>query len=86
MPLVIIVIFVLAMLYPVTVAGIAKQNIVSNLFKKLHPLVRFHILKALVLNAGDSSLLGYHAMSAGNEHGIPEYLNLQQHCCENFKY
>ena len=58
------------MLYPVTVVGIARQNIVRDLFKQLHPLVRFQILKALILNAGDSSLLGYHVMSAGNEHVI----------------
>jgi hypothetical protein len=69
-PLVVIIIFILAMLYPVTVVGIARQNIFGNIFKQLHPLVRFQILKALILKAGDSSLLGYHAMSTGNQHGI----------------
>jgi hypothetical protein len=53
MPLVIIIILKLAMLYPVTVVGIARQNIFGDLFKQLHPLVRFQILKALILKAGD---------------------------------
>jgi len=69
-PLVIIIILILALSYPVTVVGIARQNTFRDLFKQLHPLVRFQILKALILKAGDSSLLGYHAMSTGNQHGI----------------
>jgi hypothetical protein len=54
------------MLYQVT----AKLNIFRDLFKQLHPVVKFQILKALALKAGNSSLLGYYAMSTGNKHGI----------------
>ena len=70
LPLVIIIIFILAMLYQVALVGIARQNIFRDLFKQLHPLVRFQILRALILKAGESSLLAYHAMSTGNQHDI----------------